>query len=83
MAFVMPAVGAFALLDGVVLLATRGLDAATFGPLLEWLLPVLLVLAGGAAVAISVAQARSWAEDREARMERVAERTYRLLAGSG
>jgi hypothetical protein len=77
----MPAVGAFALADGLFLLVTRALDASTFGPLLEWLLPVLLMLAGGAAVAASLVRARSWADEGAARMERIAERARGLVAG--
>lgn len=73
--------GGLGLAAGALALATSALDAATFGLLLEWLLPVLLMLVGAGAIGLHVVRLREWAEDRERRLDRVAERARELAAG--
>lgn len=74
--------GAFGIFAGLLSLVTSALDAATFGPVLEVLLPLLLVLVGAGAVGTNVLRLRRWADDRERRMEHVAERARALAEGS-
>jgi hypothetical protein len=77
------AIGGLAAVVGLLLLVTRGLDAATFGMVYELLIPVVLSLLGGAFVTATVLRARRWADRDEARMERIADRATALLAGDG
>lgn len=75
-------VGAFGVFAGLQALVTSALDAATFGSVLEVLLPLLLVLVGAGAVGMNVLRLRRWADDREGLMEHVIDRARRLSEGS-
>ena len=74
--------GAFGVLVGLQALATSALDAATFGPVLEVLLPLLLVLVGAGAIGMNVIRLRRWSDDMEERMEYVVGRARALTEGS-
>jgi len=76
------AAGGFGLLAGLLSLVTSALDAATFGPVLELLLPALLMLVGAGAIGLNVLRLRQWAEDREDRLEDIADRARRLIEPS-
>lgn len=68
------AAGVIGLFVGLLTLVTSALDAATFGPGLEVLLPALLALVGGSAVGMNVLRLKQWADDREQKMESIARR---------
>jgi len=74
--------GLFGMFAGLLLLLTSGLDVATFGSMWETLLPALLALVGGGAAGMNVLRLRRWADDRERRMEHVAERARALAEGT-
>ena len=73
------AIGASALVVGLVLLVTSGLDAATFGATFEFLIPAMLALGGGGALARNFLRLRRWADNRERQMEHIAGRARALL----
>ncbi|MGD8497069.1 MAG: hypothetical protein PVF05_12915 [Gemmatimonadales bacterium] len=72
--------GGLGLAAGALALVTGALDAATFGLVLEWLLPVLLMLVGAGALGLHVIRLRQWAEKRELDFEEVADRARELAA---
>ena len=74
------AIGGSFLAIGLLLLATSGLDAATFGTTFETLIPAVLALVGGGSVAGNILRLRKWAHLRERQMEQVAGRVRALLA---
>lgn len=76
------AAGVFGLFVGLLTLVTSALDAATFGPVLEVLLPALLALVGGGAIGMNVLRLRQWADDRERKMESIARRARELSEAS-
>ncbi len=71
--------GIFMLVVGLILLVTRGLDAATFGALGELLVPGLAVLGGGSALAWNRLRLAAWADERERQMEHIGQRAQELL----
>lgn len=79
---VLTVAGLFGLFAGLLLLLTSGLDATTFGSTWELLLPALLALVGGGAAGMNVLRLRRWADDRERRLEHVAERARALAEGA-
>lgn len=76
------AAGAFGVFAGLLSLITSALDAATFGPVLEVLLPLLLMAVGAGAVGNDVLRRRRWADDREDLMEHVIDRARKLTEES-
>lgn len=76
------AIGGVGLLLGLVLLATSALDAATFGVVLESLIPATLVAISGWSLTASYRRLRRWAARRERQMEEIAGRARELLKGS-
>lgn len=74
------AIGSTGLAIGLVLLATSGLDAATFGATFETLIPALFALAGGGFVAGNFLRLKRWAGERERQMEHIADKVRALLA---
>lgn len=72
--------GAFGVFAGLLSLATSALDAATFGPVLELVLPGLLVLVGGGAIALHIVRLRRWADESEDAMAQVVERAREMAA---
>lgn len=67
---------------GLVLLVTRGLDAATFGATYELLFPALMTLGGGGIVVANYVRLKNWAEKRESQMEAIAGRARDLLSST-
>lgn len=74
--------GAAAVAIGLVVLVTQALDGATFGPLLETLLPAVLALLGAGSLAGRTLRLRRWADETELEMARIAERARALAGGS-
>lgn len=74
--------GAAAVAIGLVVLVTQALDGATFGPLLETLLPAVLALLGAGSLAGRTLRLRRWADEKELEMARIAERARALVGGS-
>lgn len=74
--------GAAAVAIGLVVLVTQALDGATFGPLLETLLPAVLALLGAGSLAGRTLRLRRWADETELEMARIAERARALVEGS-
>lgn len=74
--------GGFGLLAGLLGLVTSALDAATFGPVLELLLPALLMLVSAGAIGLNVLRLRRWAKDREDRLKHIADQARHLLEAS-
>lgn len=70
--------GAAALL-GLVLLVTGALDAATFGPVWEMLLPAVLAALGFGSLASRTLRLRRWADETELGMSRIDERVRALV----
>lgn len=75
------AIGGAGLVIGLLLLATSGLDARTFGTAFETLIPAFLALSGGGTLTWHVFRSRQWAEERERQMEHIAARARALLDG--
>lgn len=73
------ALGASGLAVGLLLLATSGLDAATFGATFETLIPAFFALMGGGALAGNFIRLRRWADERERQMAHIAGRARALL----
>lgn len=72
--------GSATLVVGLVFLLTSALDVATFGPLLEWLIPAVVALTGAGLLAMRSVGMRRWEVDTRAEMERIIDRTRLLLA---
>jgi hypothetical protein len=70
--------GAFGVFAGLLALLTSALDEVTFGPVMEVVLPLMLVLIGAGAIGMNVLRLRRWADDRERRMEHVSQRARAL-----
>lgn len=75
------AIGGLGLVLGLVLLATRALDAATFGVVLESLIPATLVAISGWSLTANYRRLRHWADKRERQMEHIAGRARTLVSG--
>ena len=75
----MSALGGMGLVIGTALLATNGLDTATFGPTLAALIPALIAASGGGVLAANILRLRKWAGERERQMEHIAARARGLL----
>jgi len=71
--------GAAGLALGLLLLVTRGLDAATFGTFKEMFIPAVMALGGGGVLGGNFLRLRSWADRRQRQMEHIAARAQALL----
>jgi hypothetical protein len=71
--------GSAALVVGLLFLLTSALDAATFGPILEWLIPAVVAALGAGSIAARSVGMRRWEVEAEQEMERIVDRTRALL----
>ncbi|MGI9037690.1 MAG: hypothetical protein ACR2GQ_02405 [Gemmatimonadota bacterium] len=71
--------GSAALVIGLLFLLTSALDAATFGPILEWLIPAVVAALGAGSIAARSVGMRRWEVEAEQEMERIVDRTRALL----